>query len=396
MKASPPVRALPHFLLFFLIVATGSCSLLDPPLQFGNPRAGEELSGIPGQGSEPDGPDTLLVVSAVEFPVSYDWQRDSAFGNVSCTLRLFRGREVAVSIPAGRGTTVSAAPDGHHIIEGDLYTLYSDARGTFVGRNGGAVAQWEGREYIVGLIPRGKSVYTLGRVYGGGLSLRCDGRELFSDPEGTAFGGFGTDTYGPTGALYEYDGTVCFAYRSPDGVRFVQDGEITTSIAISGKKILDAKIVAGTPALLYNQSGSTWLRTVEDTRLLSPNARACWTSAGLVEYEGRICAAGSCGIWSEQSTGWGIGSTESFYRIAGHPDYLYFSGGACLPLDLTDAGFSDCRFFSRSCAGILDGEMALALTPKDPAHHPFVSFKGSRTEYPLYGFLSGVGFQIID
>lgn len=378
--------------LFVLIVfAFGSCSLLDPPLSFGNPRSVDEPSGTSG----PPRPDTLMLVSAVEFPASYDWQRDSAFGNVSCTLRLFRNGEEALSIPAGRGTTVSAAPDGHHIIDGDLYTVYTDTRGTFIGRNGSGLASWAEREFIVGILPGGESVYTLGYSYGGGLSFRRDGAELYSDPAGTVFGGFSTDTYGPTGALYAYDGGVCFAYSRPGEVCFVRDGELLAAVPAPSPVLLDAKFIGGGPAVLYNSSRSTFLMQSGRTGVLCPRLKVCWTSAGLVEYCGRVCAAGKCGIWHEPY-GWGIGSEESLYRIAGHPDYLFFSGGNCLPLELSGEGVGDCRFLRRSCAGTLDGEFALALTPRDPALHPFVLFKGEKTEYPVCGFVSGVDFYITD
>lgn len=391
MKASSSVRVLTRLLQVFLIIIPWSCTLIDPPLQFGSPRTGERPSGHSGHSK---GPDTLLLVSAVEFPASYDWQRDTAYGGVSCTVRLFRGREVAVSIPAGRGTTVSAAPDGHRIIEGDLYTLYSDSRGTFIGLNGGEVASWDDREYILGLFPRGKSVYTLGRRHGGGLSFRLDGRELYGDSQGTVFGSFSSDTYGPTGALYEHDGSIFFAYQRSGEVRFVRDGELLQTLSAPSARVLDAKYFSGGPALLYNKNGSSYIMTDDTSFVASPHVRVCWTAAGLVEYEGGLCAAGSCGIWTEQSGGWGIGGRDTFYRIAGHPEYLYFSGGNCLPLDLAAGQVGDCRLLSRSCACALDGEMAVALTPNDPAAHPFVLYKGTRTEFPVYGFLSGVGFQI--
>lgn len=396
MKASSSVRVLTRLLKVFLIVNPWSCTLIDPPLQFGSPRTGERPSGHSGHSGHSKGPDTLLLVSAVEFPVSYDWQRDTAYGGVSCTVRLFRGREVAVSIPAGRGTTVSAAPDGHRIIEGDLYTLYSDSRGTFIGRNGGEVASWDDREYILGLFPRGKSVYTLGRRHGGGLSFRLDGKELYGDALGTLFGSFSSDTYGPTGALYECGGSIFFAYGRPGEVCFVRDGELLQTVRVPSGRVLDAKYIAGGPAVLYNRSGATYIMTKDSSFVVSPHTRVCWTAAGLVEYGGGLCAAGSCGIWSEHDVCWGIGGADSFYRIAGSPEHLYFSGGNCLPLELASEGVGDCRFFSRSCADALDGEMALALTPKDPATHPYVLFKGTRTEFPVYGFLSGVSFQIAE
>ena len=390
MRAFSSARGLPPKLLFFISL-TWSCMLLDPPLQFGSPRTEDRHLGISSSGAGKERQDTLPLVSAIDFPLSYDWQRDSACGNVSCTLRLFRGDEEALSIPAGPGTTVSAAPDGHHIIGGDLYTCFADSRGTFIGRNGTTVAHWEGKEYIVGLLPAGGGLFTLGLCPDGGLVFRCDGREFYKDPDSVPFGGFGSDTYGSAGALYSDGGGICFAcLRNAREVVFVRDGEEDgPAFSPSAADILDARYIDGGKYVLYNQAGYT---------MEYDNGRYCnisqyrgirCTDAGLMELDGKVCFAGQCFRSETHSECWGIGWGYEFRLIDGEPERLYFDGSECFPL-YPDA-YPGCRFFGRSCGAVHGGSLALALTPRDGSP-PFVQFQGVRTEYPIHGFLSGISF----
>ena len=78
------------------------------------PRHGSEEAAVP---SKPL-PDTLVYVSAVEFPEDYDWQRDTAYGTVPCRVSLFLEGERILSVPAGPGTFVGADPDRMRIREG--------------------------------------------------------------------------------------------------------------------------------------------------------------------------------------------------------------------------------------------------------------------------------------
>ncbi|MBO4476509.1 MAG: hypothetical protein J5737_07305 [Bacteroidales bacterium] len=395
MRASSSFRRLPA--LFAIVYSFfWSCSLLDQPLQFGSPRK-EDRSGNSGSGSGKERQDTLLLVSAVDFPESYDWQRDSACGKVSCTLRLFRGGQEALGIPAGPGTTVSSAPDGHHIINRDLYTIYTGTEGTFIGANGIGLAHWDDREYIVGLYPSGNDIYTLGQSFGGGIAFRCNGREFFRDPEGIPLGGFGSDTYGPTGALYSDGESICFAYRRKQDdkteIVFMRDGEQDgPPIRLTCIEVLDAKYISGDRTALYEQSGHTRLFSNGKSVSLTEYRGVRWTDASLISLGGRTCVAGQCFMSSSHSEGWGIGYGYELNLLDGSPEHLYFDGDVCLPLDLDD--YPGCRFMGRSCACAIGGSLAVALTPRDESIHPYVTCKGVRQDYPVHGFLSGVAFQL--
>ena len=390
MRASSSASGLP-LKQFLFISLLWSCSLLDPPLSFGNPRAEDQHRSRPPHGEiTEDLRDTLFIVSAVCFPESYDWQRDSAYGNVSCTLRLFCGEREMLSIPAGPGTTVSASPDGHHIIDGELYTVYADPGGTYIGRGGTPLAHWVEKEYIVGLLPSGNDVFTLGLCQDGGLAFRCNGREHFRDAGGVPFGGFGSDTYGPGGALYMDGGSVCFAYcRDGSEAVFVRDGEKDgPPFSPSESTVLDARYINGAKCVLYNQAGTS--RIFQNGTYITLN-RIRFIDAGLVELGGTLFCAGWCMNSYTESECRILCDGSIFYFLHGSPERLYFCGAQYVPLYLDQ--YPGCRFFGRNCARALNGNLAVALTPRDGSA-PFVSYKGTRTEYPVHGFLSGIDFHL--
>ena len=380
-----------------------ACTLLDPPLGLGSPREGDELSqqasnGHESGGQEPGGSgnqakrDTLMFVSAVCFPEDYDWQRDTAYGKVACTIKLFKGGDEVLSVPAGPGTGVGASFDGHHIIDGSLYTVYSDSGGTFVGRDGVRVSQWPMREVLCGLLYRDGVLYTLGLGFDGSLVYRSNGSEHLNVPGGVPFGGFGVNTYGPTGALYEDDGAVCFAFRRETAggwtVCTVANGVDTDVLTLrDGTYALDAKRIGGRSLVLYN-----WAKrgTIESDGRSCWIPGICWRDAGLIDWEGEPAALGVCGLSSGGICG--VAKEGRFRKIAGPADYLYSDGDDFVPL--ARSRFPGCYLFSRSCGALVGGDLAVALTPKDTSLSPYVLYRGKRTEYAVHGFLSGVAFQV--
>ncbi|MBO4566767.1 MAG: hypothetical protein J5695_06040 [Bacteroidales bacterium] len=385
------------FIVQLVVSGTCSCTLLDPPLGLGFPRQREGLSQQASNQTGISVRDTLLLVSAVCFPESYDWQRDTAYGQVPCTLKLYGNGKELLSVDGGPGTGVSAAFDGHHIIDGSLYTVYSDGSGTIVGRDGVRLAHWPESEVVCGILNSADGLYTLGTDFDGTLTLRCDGRAMYSVSGGIPFGGFGADTYGPTGALYEDGGAICFAYRRKAAggwtVGIVTDGVASDLQAVRyNRSALDARRIGGRNVVLFDDAGSTSIRVDSLSRNITQTIGASWTEAGIVEWNGALSALGRCEIFVSHRFGYGVGNARSFKEIEGPPDYVYIDGdGSLVPLSLAD--YPECRFFGRSCGAVHHGELALALTPKDGSS-PYVLYKGRRTEFPVHGFLSGVSFQI--
>ncbi|MBP5720679.1 MAG: hypothetical protein J6W82_06405, partial [Bacteroidales bacterium] len=111
--------------LITLLLFAG-CSLLDPELPMGSPRANEkggQKGSKDGSGqSVLDRKDTTFYVSAVTFPAAYDWQRDTAFGNVACTLKIFKGAVPVLTMPAGPSNRISASPHRNHLLGSSIFT----------------------------------------------------------------------------------------------------------------------------------------------------------------------------------------------------------------------------------------------------------------------------------
>ena len=166
----------------------------------------------------PPAADTSVLVSAVEFPEDYDWQRDTAFGQVSGKILLLRGGVRILEIPAGADGKASLDPDMHHLVDGHLYTEYSDGTGTYISRDGERLFTFEGREYLRGLLHMDGHLYTLSqRRDGKGFLLRQDGEVLLDKDAGIVLKSFRDYPDRQSGALYENEGKVCFHYSRGTG-----------------------------------------------------------------------------------------------------------------------------------------------------------------------------------
>ena len=96
----------PSVLFLLLGGILAACSPLDEPPSGGDrrrPDAGAppvvtDTLETPAPEPPAPEPDIVLFYSAVRFPDGYDWQRDSAFGAVACTLRLYRGVKPVVEM----------------------------------------------------------------------------------------------------------------------------------------------------------------------------------------------------------------------------------------------------------------------------------------------------------
>ena len=148
------------FLSSILFILLAACQLLDPPLSLGEPR--EQHGTVVPSDPVPAEPDTSLFVTALCFPPSYDWRKDSLYGRVECTIKLFRNGEEVLSVPAGQGTQVGASQDAHHVVEGHLYTEFQGAGVTVLCLDGEQVASWEGAERLCGLLEKDGVLHTVG------------------------------------------------------------------------------------------------------------------------------------------------------------------------------------------------------------------------------------------
>lgn len=209
-----------------------------------------------GPGGRTEGPtvrpDTVVYLTGVEYPEGYDWGRDTAYGAVSSTLVVFRNGQRWREVPAG----LSGAPDRHRFVDGHLYADHTTDTETVLLRDGEELFRYPGTEALRGFLVREGRVHTLGQDCGGkGFSYRIDGEAVFSRPVGEVLGDLGDGAY-RSGALYEDEGHVCFAFRDTE-YRMVCDGTSqAVSLPADVEEVFDLRMVGGQCYCTLRRRGS--------------------------------------------------------------------------------------------------------------------------------------------
>ena len=383
-----PLRALAA--AFAIIIP--SCQLLEQPLSTGHKR--DDYRQVPPK--EDHQPDTVLLVTALCFPESYDWRLDSLFGQVQCTLKLYRGAEEALSLPAGPGTDISSSPDTYHIIDGSLYTECFNGTETVVCRNGERLACWKGKELLCGLVVKDGVLHTLG-CGGGSLVYRRNGAEVLKVDGAVPYGGFRTDTYGPTGAIYESSDSVCFAFRTQhEEVFAVVEGEPRAVFSNTYARVLDVKLIDGAAVVLYFRDGVLYYDSGAGGRRIFGKEGVGWDYAALVMLGGDTASAGRLRCTGEIETDYGVAFDRRLRYLGSDTQFVYFGPDGYVPVSKGVEIPPDCYFLSRDCACLLpSGALAVALTPRDTESAPYVLVGGKVQEYPVYGLLASVSYQIV-
>jgi len=215
--------------------------------------------------------DTVLYMTAVEFPDGYDWRRDSSFGEMSGRILLYRDSVRLLEIPAGPGCLVGTDPDLHHLLGGHVYTESCTDDATVIACDGEMLFSYPARELLCGLLVEGKDVYTLGRSRSGrGFSLRRNGEELFSRPDGGVAAQISSNPEYLTGALYRDGEHLYFSYWEPFGDKkvwyVVADGvetrvdvpdDRTYDIRVKGGE-LELKVMKSSPLGVYTYAADSW------------------------------------------------------------------------------------------------------------------------------------------
>ena len=237
--------------------------------------------GVPVHGKAEK--DTVIYMTAVEFPEGYDWRRDTSFGEISGRLVLYRDSLRVMEIPAGSGFPASLEPDLHHFSGGHIYTESCTADGTVIGRDGEALFTYPGRELLCGLLVEGTDVYTLGRSRsGGGFSLRRNGEELFSRPDGGIAAHFSARPDYPTGALYRDGGHMYFSYWRPSGedkVWYVVEDGAESRVSVPDGRMYDIRIRDGIPEINLIKTSPIGVYTYVE---------GSWKAVVAVSKEGRL------------------------------------------------------------------------------------------------------------
>lgn len=423
-------RALFITALCISLLISHACRLLDKDdliPRKSRAEAGEWIGGRPlRQGKGPDEviADTVVYVSAVEFPADYHWQRDTIGENRIFHISLYRNMKKILSVKGGPGTFISSDPDMHRILDGHIFTDYSTQGETVICRDGKELFRYPGREMICGFMAEEDGIYTLGtNRKGKGLSFRKDGAEIFSDEEGIPFGEMSCAS-SSTGGLYDIDGQVSFCYQIPGQallmrktrlflVRSGVPEEVQLSQEIS--QIYDARVIDGTICLACAQTGS-WRYPVlyagQDVVTMPlksgqriANCRLRWSGDDIylkTDY--------SYDTWNTTSSCmWNI-KKDDFVPASGARVYDYYIDGRNIGYVYADANESrimtrfmaddehDYRFstpgkfcfMSSSCAALCGTSFYAGLSSMTKGGHPLIVHNSMATDIPVNGFITSV------
>lgn len=389
-----------------LAVLLSACGQLEAGPSLGKTRMECQDRGRHPTGNE-DGPDeeepaivfdTTLMFTAVRFPDSYDWRRDSLYGSVSYEVILYKNSEQVLRISPASASCISPAHDTHHIIGGHLYTECSGSDYTAIGRDGEEIFRFNGREFLKGLLPDGNDVYTLSQKRSGeGFSLRKNGEILFSRNGGIIFGDMGDPSYGENGALYSDGGRHCFCYRSGSSgdasYYMVRNGK-EDKIEADGEIYQDVKIYGDSLYLVRQQILGY---NVSDGRIWPDNGAghsvSGWFSGrnGASRFSG-VMPYGKAGLISKVSMREAsiYHGRESEYAVSADDGTVYIerypdSGEIRIP------GY---WFMSPACASLAGDLFCAALEPEDAEGHPVIVKQGKETEIPIHGYISRVSVTI--
>lgn len=388
-------------LIALLPFLAGGCILLDNDLNSGPPRAGTFFRDHGDDEAQEGGDeavrqaDTSIYFCAVRFDDDYVWQRDTAYGSVPYELLLFKDSEQILSIKSSASSCISPDHDTHHIIDGHLYTEYSNLSRTTIGRDGIVILDFSGREFLKGLMPHDGDIYTLTeRRDGSGFSFRKNGEILFTKSGGSLFGGMDDPSYGPTGALYFDRGDLTFCYWTGKGAlrkyfrvrNGTEEEEITK---FSGKAVTDIKpqngylLAAGTELKNCTPvSCSLWILPADIVTAGVMKSGSRSFSGIYYRGEGRlqeICEGDATVYCSD--CGWSAVSAK------GADVGIRSSTGA----SRTEA---DSYFLSPSCAVLIGDRFIYSVSPRAEDGFPKLWDGEKYVEVPVHGYVSRVAVEI--
>ena len=371
------------------VAIISSCSLVEDNISLGYPHiyghrnstrtgttAGNDSTGSPVAPRK----DTLMYLSAVRFPVDYDWKKDSAYGAVTAELVLMCNYHDVLSIPVG--PHVSAAADRHHIVDGHLVTEFQASSRTYIGIDGKELISMEGRHVLMGVLEHEGTLYTLTRpVTGEGFCLMANGSTVLSKGEGKLYGSMAEPSYSPNGALYLDAGKVCFCFAS-NGRAFMAADGVESQIGDLAASIHDARMIDGTAVPARSGSnGLSW----QDSRIWP--LESGYAIAGIVLGKPMVYRTNG-------SSRRLFGSIESTIYVNDVQEFALSHSRDGI-IKVAAAGKEQAQdgnwyFFSPKCACLGPKGPALALTPRGSTGKPVVVYAGDSRAVSLNGFLTGI------
>lgn len=300
--------------------------------------------------------DTTVFIAGVEFPEDYDWRRDTSYGNITGRIVLLKDGVRISEIKAGGGAHASTDPDMHHLVDGHIFTEFTDGSMTYIGRDGTELFSYKGCETLRGLVVDSDEVFTLGqRKDGSGFCLRRNGVEIFSREGAVVAGQMTDDRDYPTGALYRDGGHLYFSYWRPlttsGGGRawfIVEDGH-ETQITTAGDGMFDIRI----------RDGSVIVKPITSFHAVYVSLSDDEYKALVISYPDRTL------LISNDSLGFYTFTEEKYY---------FFS------------------FWNCDLAGDV---LYLAITPLEKGKAPVLWKNGALSEININGFVTAVDVSVI-
>ena len=393
--------------IFLIVALVAGCSLQDPVSAVKKGRY-ETMPGPGGDGGKKEQEQeqtpyasTSLYYAAVIVPDGYDWQRDSAAGAQGTRICLYKDFKLIKNISCGPESQISSDPDSHHLLGGNLYTEFTRGNHTFIKCNGEALWDYEGREFLKGILLEGDDIWTLSQNRSGqGFTLRKNGKSVIQNSTGVIIGDLST---APRGALYIDGGEICFCYKveADEGhmLYSVRAGKEKFEKTISGNA-LDFVQSGGKNYALYLPAGLRRGMIMIDGKFYRiSNTREDLVNANLVSVGDKIYLAGTFDrefFYGEPNKLKTIpmkkGGTIYAYPedngiatvIADENEVRVESSGASEILS------GDYHFFSHSCACFTGGSGCIALTPRESGAKKLIWRDSDCRELDFNGFISCV------
>lgn len=338
--------------------------------------------------------DTTLYFSAVEFPKSYDWIKDSLYGLTPFELILYKDSDRVLSISSTSGL-VSPNPDTHHIIDGNLYTEFCQAGQTIVCRNGKEVLRLDRYGTLKGIVETPDHIYTLFQEkYGNGIMLMEDERVLFEEGNALVFGDLCDPSYFPTGALYLDMGKLRFCFASTeDGLCYnVTEGVKSGGTELTGvRTVLDMKIIDGKECYSYDRYRTNILT---GSRLW--RHRASYSISGLLESPKALSPTPVIMRNDQMDLYEILGKDAGLIYVSSRSGaVLHDEEGQDPVVHFSNVNesrsFKGCMIMSPKCLLLDDKRLNIALSSRDPKLSPYIIIEGRDTvRCDIHGYISGI------
>ena len=343
--------------------------------------------------------------TAVTFPEGYDWRRDSLYGGVPATVRLYRNGVCVLEVPTGELACADA--DMHNYLNGHLYTQCRSGRRTMLARDGEEILRIAGEEVLAGLLPGDGREYTLWQNRNGnGFVLRHGADTLLYRSRGAVHGSLREHSLLESGALSLMYGDPAFCFRTDKEWHLVR-GNTQSQMYPPEGVILDVRIMGGEGCYYYQDDAglNATMRWKAMSFDLSRSGYRYLKSGRIYDFNGEpFCL----GVLRQIST------SKGFCGVSGRKGSAdLIEGSSVVPLSLSTPriymGYSpegrifyysqedgyvwlEGRYYSFALSpGIWDGEtLTIAMNPLENGRKPAVWRNGKIEEVDINGFISGV------